>query len=338
MSWNSTRCTRRAGLFRGAGAFAALRLLGGAFAGALGLIGSKEAAAACQRPRQRCERDGDCCRGAVCRAGRCRCRGGFVERGDRCVIATPDQTPPPPAGLCQRIGVPSYFDPWTHWDRAVAGAPDVGFMVLNPNSGVDPKGRQQHWVDITAKAQAAGIAVIGYVLTDDDPRAPGLRPAAEVKAEVDLYFEWYNVDGIYFDVASDKAADVPHYRDLADHVRGRSPGALVALNPGFLPAEGYMDFADIIEVFESSDATYKTDGVTVGHFAPGSWVHNYPAERFFHAVSGVPDRAAFEETLALAKRRNAGYVFITDVSDYVLMYKSLGAYWDDTVAGVCPER
>lgn len=110
----------------------------------------------------------------------------------------------------------------------------------------------------------------------------------------------------------------------------------MALNPGFLSDEGYMDFADIIEVFESSDATYKTDADTARNFAPESWVYNYPAERFFHVIMDVPNDAAFAETLQLAKRRNAGYVYITNIAESTeLQYKSLGAYWDAMVAEVC---
>lgn len=227
------------------------------------------------------------------------------------------------SGPCQRIAVPAYFDPWTHWDEAIADAPATGLMILNPNSGVDAKQYQQHWKDVTVKAQAAGIEVIGYVITD-----LGKRPAAEVKGEIDLYFEWYGVDGIYLDNTAHEDRFLSYYRDLAGHVRDVEPSATVAMNPGWTPDERYMDFIDIMETFEFNYETYRTQQFP-------AWTLNYPANRFMHVVHSVPDADAFSATLDLAKERNAGYVFITDIEHYVNMYKSLGTYWDRQVEQVC---
>lgn len=48
-------------------------------------------AAACGTIGRRCEKGDRCCGGALCRDGRCRCRGGEVVCGDRCVDRLTDR-------------------------------------------------------------------------------------------------------------------------------------------------------------------------------------------------------------------------------------------------------
>jgi hypothetical protein len=133
-------------------------------------------------------------------------------------------------------------------------------MILNPNSGVDAKGFQQEWLDITRQAQGAGIDVIGYVMTN-----MARRPAPEIEKEIDLYFSWYGVDGIYLDNTPHEAEHIPYFRGLADYTREVRPGAIVAMNPGWTPDERYMEFIDILETYEYDYA----DMVRWHHCMPG---------------------------------------------------------------------
>jgi hypothetical protein len=58
----------------------ALRLLGGgALAGLLTRLGANDAAAGCGKVGDKCERSGDCCTGARCKNGRCRCKRGWLD-------------------------------------------------------------------------------------------------------------------------------------------------------------------------------------------------------------------------------------------------------------------
>lgn len=224
--------------------------------------------------------------------------------------------------LCQRIAVPAYFDPETHWEQAISDAPATDIMILNPNSGVDIK-FSQGWADTTKWAQGANITVIGYVIT-----FLGERPIAEVKDEIDLYYEWYGVDGIYIDNAADQEEDIPYYRELANYTRGHDENALVALNPGWSPHRGFMDFIDIVETYEYEYDTYLRQEFP-------AWTLDYPADRFMHVVHSVPNAEAAVETINLAKERNAGYIFITHVENPDIIYKSLGDYWDLQVNRSC---
>ena len=81
---------------------------------------------------------------------------------------------------------------------------------------------------------------IGYVYT-----LYGKRPLSEVKAEIEKYFQWYDVNGIFLDETSEN--DESYYHDIADFVRGIEKSNLVVLNPGTIPsAKAYFDFADLV--------------------------------------------------------------------------------------------
>lgn len=70
-----------------------LRALGAAAVTAmLARFASLEAAAACGKVGTKCRRSRECCRGGVCRHGRCRCRDGFTNCDGRCRCGTCDTT------------------------------------------------------------------------------------------------------------------------------------------------------------------------------------------------------------------------------------------------------
>ncbi|MDP2308505.1 MAG: spherulation-specific family 4 protein [Pseudomonadota bacterium] len=231
---------------------------------------------------------------------------------------------PQPSGstgtACSQIAIPSYFYPGSLWDQAVSGAPKVGILIANPDSGpggsVDPE-----YVSAVTKAKAAGVRVIGYVYT-----SYGNRSAAEVKADIEKYKSWYQVDGIFLDEVSDQAGLIPYYQDVADYVRA-GQGSLVMLNPGVYPDEGYMNVGDIVVVFEDDYSVYLNATVP-------SWASNYPPSKFSHLVYAAPDGAALDRAASLAGQRNAGYIYVT--SDILPNpWDELPSYWSSELALAC---
>src|SRR4029079_12372743 len=98
------------------------------------------------------------------------------------------------AGVRRRRGsmaVPPFSAPGPEWQRLIAGAPTVGMIVFNPNSGpgtsTDPA-----YTTVIAQAQAKGITVLGYVATDY-----GHRAEADVIADINRYYDLYTPSGIY---------------------------------------------------------------------------------------------------------------------------------------------
>lgn len=216
------------------------------------------------------------------------------------------------ANLCQGIAIPAYFYPGSLWTTAISSAPKTAIMVMNPDSGPSTS-KDANYASSVASAQAAGIKVLGYVYT-----SYGTRPAADVQNEINAYKSWYGVDGIFLDETSYDAASLPYYKNLATYIRA-TKGGFVMLNPGMVPAEGYVKLADNTIVFEDSYAAYQT-------WAPPSWMYKYPAGKLTHLVYNVANTTYLTNAINLSRSRNAGMIYITnDVLDNP--WDTLPSYW-----------
>ena len=228
------------------------------------------------------------------------------------------------AGLCQGLSIPAYFYPGTLWTKATAAAARTSIMIMNPNSGVGAA-IDQNYVAAVKTAQAAGIKILGYVATNyADPK---LKQTAI--NQINLYKQWYKVDGIFLDEVSDLAQNVPYYQNLAKVIRQGS-GNFVMLNPGTIPAEGYVKLADNTIIFEDTYAKY------LSNWQAPTWLFNYPASKFTHLVH-TTSASQLANALKLTVSRNAGYVYVThDVLDNP--WDTLPTYWTtelSTMASTC---
>jgi hypothetical protein len=114
-------------------------------------------------------------------------------------------------------------------------------VIINPSNGAGGS-EESHWSNVVDDLQDEDIEVVGYVSTAYAGRSTG-----DVADEIDRYFDWYGVDGIFFDEVSPSAHE--YYEDLYDHVDDE--GGMVILNPGAAVPESYDDVADIIMVYEN---------------------------------------------------------------------------------------
>jgi hypothetical protein len=71
-----------------------------ALAGGVAVAGPKP----CRRVGQRCKKGGDCCAGARCRKGKCRCKLGYLDHDGVC-----KQECIGPSGRCDPTGIPCCF-------------------------------------------------------------------------------------------------------------------------------------------------------------------------------------------------------------------------------------
>lgn len=210
----------------------------------------------------------------------------------------------------QKIGIPSYFwpdsntcsvsDPLCYWTRAIAKAPTVSFMIINPDSGPGSAFIPEYATQI-AKAHQNGVNVMAYVYT-----SYGDRPQATVIADVDKYYQWYNIDGIFFDeVENENCTDVTYYTNLKNNVKGRSTGAkLVILNPGTDIDPCFSNTGDIFAIFESGYASY------VNWTPQYSWEQTDSSGKFWHIIH-TANQAELKQAVKLSKNRNAGYLWVT---------------------------
>lgn len=224
---------------------------------------------------------------------------------------------------CQGLVVPAYFYPGADWNLADHDHPVPRIMIMDaagPGAGNVPVRKYQVAV---RQAQAAGVTIMGYSDTDY-----ARRPASAVEADVRKYKAWYGVTSIFLDEVSGLGNQLPYYAQLAHYVHSENPGAAVMLNPGTYPDQRYMSVGDIVVVFENDYAAYA------GLQVPG-WVRRYPAARFAHIVYAT-SAAQVAGTLALAARRHAGYVYVTDGSG-TQRYDSLPSYWasEEAIIGRC---
>lgn len=214
---------------------------------------------------------------------------------------------------CQSAFVPAFFSPGPGWTQAITSKPRPSVMILDittTGAGTAPDpGLQEE----AARAQAAGIKVIGYISTDY-----GQRPAAQVEADVRNYRAWYKVSGTFLDLAAEGPAQLGYYRGLAGYIRQVDPGATIWLNPGTYPDPRYLSIADVVMVSEGPYASYLRQQVP-------SWVYHYPAAKFAHTVFATPG-SQLANAVRLSRSRHAGHVYVTDQAG-ANPYDGLPSYW-----------
>lgn len=223
-----------------------------------------------------------------------------------------------------RLAAPSYQDPgsgqWASW--AKPGSPAVGIMIVNLNNGND----ETYYPSVDnaiRQARRQGILVIGYTYTGYGTRSPKV-----VRSKIDAVYRNYLVDGIFFDeVPTDCHAGNPYqpseflyYQELTNYVRQKSGARIAVLNLGtYSPDDCWMGIANILMNWEDLGLdNYRTNYVDF------AWVHQYPPDRFWHIVYGMPANG-IAAALELAKRRNAGWVYLTDETGNP--YAAPPTYW-----------
>ncbi len=203
-----------------------------------------------------------------------------------------------PAALpSQKVAIPSYFYPGALWTKLENGAPTVGLAIINPNSGPGASRDPLYAAEIQ-RARAKGILVLGYVHT-----SYGARAIATVKAEINKYYSWYGINGIFFDEASTNCAQKPYYQTLRNYVKAKNAAAKVVINPGTNIPECYITTADILLNFEDTYSAYLA-------WKPSGWEVKYPASRFWHLVIATP-YSKLSSAITLSKNRRAGWVYVT---------------------------
>jgi hypothetical protein len=203
-----------------------------------------------------------------------------------------------PAALpSQKIAIPSYFYPGALWTKLENGAPTVGLAIINPNSGPGASRDSAYAAEIQ-RAHAKGILVLGYVHT-----SYGARAIATVEAEINKYYSWYGINGIFFDEASTNCTQKPYYQTLHNYVKAKNAAAKVVINPGTNIPECYITTADIIVNFEDTYSAYV-------HWQPSGWEVKYAASRFWHLVIATP-QSKLADAITRSKNRHAGWVYVT---------------------------
>jgi len=167
-------------------------------------------------------------------------------------------------------------------------------VVINPNSGVGTS-QSSDYVNGVNQLRAGNVGVYGYVYT-----GWGTRLSTTVKAEIDNWQAWYNVDGIFLDEASVSTSNLFYYSDLWTYITAK--GMKVILNAGTNTDEAYTTVSDLVVIYENIPAQ---------SLSVAGWIANYPASKFA-ALQYEASVAQMRDFVALAKANNIGYIYVTD--------------------------
>ena len=219
------------------------------------------------------------------------------------------------------IVVPAYFYPgnrWTSMNWAAGRVPLVA--IINPNSGPDTT-QNADYVAAVNSLRASGEKVIGYVSTSYTTRA-----ISAVKTDIDRYFSFYAMDGIFLDELTDDA-DTNHlgyYAALHQYIQAKGTNLLVVGNPGINTEESYLTrpCTDVLVTFEVNTG-YSNHVVD-------TWATNHHARHFCHLPYSVPSAATMTNYVNLAGARNVGWLYVTDDSG-ANPWDTLPTYWTNEV-------
>jgi len=227
---------------------------------------------------------------------------------------------------CQNAFVPAFFYGAGIWTQAAHSKPAPKVMILDitgMGAGTSPV---PHFQSVVRQAKAAGVTILGYSST-----AFGVRPLAQIEADVRNYKAWYGVTDIFLDEVRGVGSQLPYYRTLYGYIHGVNSGSSVWLNPGSYPAEAYMSVGNVVMAFEGPYASYTSIRVP-------SWAYHYSPSRFANTIYAT-GRSQVPNAISLSRSRNAGYVYVTNRSG-ANPYNGLPSYWsteNSAITAGCPD-
>lgn len=227
----------------------------------------------------------------------------------------------PRGRLAQALAIPSYFTPGPFWATLGEASPRVGVAIINPSSGPGTA-LDVDYLTTVQQSQARAIRILGYVATDH-----GNRDAGEIRREIDAYYAWYQVDGIFFDQATTDCGFMSYYADLHSYVKAKANKALIVLNPGIMTNECFMTAADIVITFENTYQTYVTE------YHEATWVRKYRADRIWHLVYDAPTPTEMQNAVRLSKQRRTGWIYVTS-GTMPNPWNALPSYWNEELSAV----
>lgn len=258
--------------------------------------------------------------------------------------SAPTQVPPiapttRPVGLCDLVStkqeplkllVPLYIWPDASWDLIAAGGSKVPTIaIVNPASGPrDPV--PAAYVSGMDKLRAGKVEMVGYVHT-----SYATRSIADVKREIDVYVAKYPyITGIFFDEASASAGDIAYYREAYNYAMSKGYKHSI-LNPGVVPAQGYVDISTNIVIFEEAgnQVTQRTypSWVTCAPNAAQKAGYKYKFSGIAHSTKSASDANTVLTNMA---NRGMGLIYITDGDSGCCTYNKMVAYYNSQVSHI----
>jgi hypothetical protein len=216
---------------------------------------------------------------------------------------------------------PSWYSPATYlWDDVAAAAHQVPITaIINPNNGPYGLPPNSDYVVGLNDLRTNGVTILGYVFTSYGGRDTNL-----VKADIDLYDQFYNIDGIFLDEVSSTTNKLTYYGQIYDYIKSRPHLRQVVTNPGTQMDQAYVarPATDTTVIFEN--------GSGWNSYTPDTYVSHYNSQRFAMLVYSVATAGAMRSNIDLAVQRNIAYVYVTNDGG-ANPWDSLPSYWTEEV-------
>lgn len=230
-----------------------------------------------------------------------------------------------------RLLLPLYHYPGTSdtWARVAAAGNQIPITaIIDPDNGPGRVPPDQVYVQGITQLHANGVHVLGYVTS-----SYAVRPLADVKHDVDLYAQYFQVDGIFVDETTSSAANQPYYADLANYIQMQRKLPTVILNPGTPPAHSYFDIAAVatITIFEGDPNNWDMLAMPTCH-------GGVSPDRRAALIYGVASTTHMLQEIDQAVARNIRYLYVTDRTFAQGPWLDLATYWDELVAAIAQKN
>ena len=194
-----------------------------------------------------------------------------------------------------------------YWKEVIKeGGKNIPYVIINPNSGPGDK-IDSNYVKQLKENMKAGIKNIAYIRTNYQK-----RPLEKVLADVDKYYKLYgkdNLSGFFFDEVGVDDTNQPAYmKAVYEYVKGKGKENIVVANPGRQITDKLAPYADVFVTSEITADEY------INRFTePESEFENNEDNslHIWHIVYAAKP-AQYEEIIKLSKKRNAGWIMVTN--------------------------
>jgi hypothetical protein len=221
-----------------------------------------------------------------------------------------------PPSSAPRILVPSYFFPAKgEWETMCNDLPKESIVIVNPENGPATKARSEEYAPDVKYCQEQGQIVIGYVFTEwgepervkAEGKSEGTQTETQVKKEIEEYFEWLGVSGIFYDqyATTRNSTTEAYYQGLAEQAASYGANVVDVGNPGVQASSNWeLKYVSKVITFEGSAGEFTT-------YKPETWVTNEQPKQIMNLVYAASTITTMEESCSHAAESNAGDVYVT---------------------------
>ncbi len=221
---------------------------------------------------------------------------------------------------------PNWYDRDKYiWKQVAVAAKKVPIVaIINPNNGPNNAPPNPDYQQGIKDLHQAGVKILGYV-----PTTYGKRDIRAVKADIEVYNKYFNVDGIFVDETANAQDKLNYYQQIYQYTKSRSSRYQVVINPGTDIIESYLHqpVADVSVNFENYQKVWN-------NYHPPAYMKNYSPQHFAALVHTTDDPNLMKNTIDRAAQNKFGYVYITNDSIDTANqnpWDTLPSYWQAQV-------